>query len=191
MTPVVPNETKNRRVALMAGGLFFAMVGLAYASVPLYEMFCRVTGFGGTTQVANAAPAHAVAQDITIRFDANVSGALGWSFQPKQSKMTVKIGESNMAYYVAKNTSSETVTGTAVFNVTPSDAGLFFNKISCFCFTEQTLKPGETVEMPVQYFVDPAILEDADTKGIKEITLSYSFMPAKNKSAEATPSKTN
>ena len=178
------NETKNKRVAFMATGLVVAMVGLAYASVPLYRLFCQVTGFGGTTQVAEASAAHATTQDISIRFDANVSSDLGWTFGAKQNTMIVKIGEPSMAYYTAHNAGSETVTGTAMFNVTPPEAGIFFNKIECFCFTEQTLKPGETVDMPVQFFVDAALLEDADTKNIREITLSYSFYPTKSKAPE-------
>jgi cytochrome c oxidase assembly protein subunit 11 len=142
-------------------------------------------------QIATQAPAHAAAKSISIRFDANVAQTMGWTFQPKQNTMTVKIGEPSMAFYLAKNESSVAVTGTAVFNVTPAEAGIFFNKIECFCFTEQTLKPGETAEMPVQFFVDPAILEDADTKSIGEITLSYSFYPATKKPADMAASKTN
>jgi cytochrome c oxidase assembly protein subunit 11 len=178
------NDAKNKRVAFMATGLVVAMVGLAYASVPLYRLFCQVTGFGGTTQVAEASAASATSQDISIRFDANVSSDLGWTFHAKQNTMTVKIGEPSMAYYTATNASSETVTGTAMFNVTPPEAGIFFNKIECFCFTEQTLKPGQTVDMPVQFFVDSALLEDADTKNIREITLSYSFYPTQSKAPE-------
>lgn len=177
------NDLKNKRVALMATGLVVAMVGLAYASVPLYRLFCQVTGFGGTTQVAAASDAAATTQDISIRFDANVSSDLGWIFHAKQNTMTVKIGEPTMAHYTATNASSDTVTGTAMFNVTPPEAGIFFNKIECFCFTEQTLKPGETVDMPVQFFVDAALLDDADTKNIREITLSYTFYPAKSKAS--------
>jgi cytochrome c oxidase assembly protein subunit 11 len=186
------NDAKNKRVAFMAAGLVVSMLGLAYASVPLYRLFCQVTGFGGTTQVADAAPRVATSSDISIRFDGNVSADLGWNFRPKQNTVTVKIGEPAMAYYIATNATSETVTGTAAFNVTPAEAGIFFNKIECFCFTEQTLKPGETVEMPVQFFVDPALLDDPDTRSIREITLSYSFYPVKNKTAAVQPDlKTN
>jgi cytochrome c oxidase assembly protein subunit 11 len=181
---VTPNPAKNLRVAFMAASLVAGMVGLAYASVPLYRLFCQVTGFGGTTQVAEASDATATTQDVSIRFDANVSSDMGWTFKPKQNTLTVKIGEPSMAFYTAHNASSETVTGTAMFNVTPPEAGIFFNKIECFCFTEQTLKPGETVNMPVQFFVDAAILEDADTKSIREITLSYTFYPVKAKAPE-------
>ncbi len=176
----VPNH-KNGRVAGMAAGVAVAMLGLAYASVPLYRLFCQTTGFGGTTQVAAAPTAAATTQDISIRFDANVSPDMGWSFRPVQNTLTVKIGEPAMAYYTATNTTRDVVTGSAVFNVTPTEAGIFFNKIECFCFTEQTLKAGETVEMPVQFFVDPALLDDADTKSIREITLSYTFYPVKAK----------
>jgi cytochrome c oxidase assembly protein subunit 11 len=164
------NAQKNRRVAFMAASLFCAMVGLAYASVPLYRIFCQTTGFGGTTQIA-------AVQTISVRFDANASTDMGWNFRAVQSTMTVKIGEPSMAHYTATNMSSDTVTGTAKFNVTPTSAGIFFNKIQCFCFTKQTLKPGETADFPVQFFVDPAILDDPDTKSIREITLSYSFYP--------------
>jgi cytochrome c oxidase assembly protein subunit 11 len=177
VTPRHPIDAKNRRVALMASGVALAMLGLAYASVPLYSLFCEVTGFGGTTQVAAKAPASASVKSITVRFDANIDGALPWNFHPREPRQETKIGEVAMAYYVASNTGTEEATGTAVFNVTPPEAGIYFNKISCFCFTEQHLNPGQSVEMPVQYFVDPAILDDADTKVIREITLSYTFYP--------------
>jgi cytochrome c oxidase assembly protein subunit 11 len=171
------NPNKNLHVALMAASVFCAMVGLAYASVPLYRLFCQSTGFGGTTQIATSAPKVAAGRDISIRFDANTSANLGWNFRAEQTTMVVKIGEPSMAHYKATNMASETVTGTAKFNVTPTSAGAYFNKIQCFCFTKQTLKPGETADFPVQFFVDPAILDDPDAKGIREITLSYSFYP--------------
>jgi len=174
----------NRRIALAAAVVPALMLGLAYASVPLYTLFCQVTGFGGTPQRAAAAPAQAANQTISIRFDGNASSDMGWTFAPAHNTMTVKIGEAAMAHYVAQNMSSKTETGTAVFNVTPVAAGIFFNKIECFCFTEQTLKAGERVELPVQFFVDPAILDDPDTRNIREITLSYSFYPAKPNAAE-------
>ena len=177
-------EAANRRVALIAAGGAAAMLGLAYASVPLYSLFCKATGFGGTTQRADSGPAVVATETISIRFDGNVSSELGWSFRPAVNVMDVKIGEVALARYIAQNTTGQTETGTAVFNVTPTEAGIYFNKIACFCFTEQTLKPGERVEMPVQFFVDPAILENADTNGIREITLSYSFLPAKTKAPD-------
>jgi cytochrome c oxidase assembly protein subunit 11 len=182
VTPT-PN-TKNQRVAALAGGLAIAMVGLAYASVPLYRMFCQATGFGGTTQVAAAPTTAPTTQDISVRFDSNVSADMGWTFLPKQNTLTVKIGEPAMAYFTATNASSQTVTGTATFNVTPLETGIYFNKIECFCFTEQTLKPGQTVELPVQFFVDAAILDNANTKSIREITLSYTFYPVKSKAPD-------
>ncbi len=183
--PVEINPAKNRRVALMAGALVASMVGLAYASVPLYALFCQVTGYGGTTQRAEAAPSQITDTKITVRFDANIAPSLNWTFNPVQQSEIVKIGEQTLAHYEALNLSKETLTGTAVFNVTPPEAGAYFSKIQCFCFTEQTLKPGERVDMPVVYFVDPEILRDPDTKSIREITLSYTFYPADTKSAAA------
>jgi cytochrome c oxidase assembly protein subunit 11 len=170
-------DNRNRRVAFLAAFVFCSMVGLAYASVPLYRLFCQATGFGGTTQIATSAPSVTATKDISIRFDANSSADLGWNFRAAQTTMVVKIGEPSMAHYTATNMSSDTVTGTAKFNVTPTSAGAYFNKIQCFCFTKQTLKPGQTADFPVQFFVDPAILDDPDAKGIREITLSYSFYP--------------
>jgi cytochrome c oxidase assembly protein subunit 11 len=176
--PVQPNPNKNRRVALLAVAGVCLMVGGAYAAVPFYKAFCQATGFGGTTQRALKAPDKASEQTITVRFDANISSALGWNFQARQTQMTVKIGEQYIAYFDAKNISSHDNTGSAVYNVTPPTAGQFFDKIQCFCFTKHTLKPGESAEFPVTFFVDPAILDDADGRGIKEITLSYTFYPA-------------
>jgi cytochrome c oxidase assembly protein subunit 11 len=175
---MTPNPNKNRRVAFMAATVVFTMLGLSYAAVPFYKAFCQATGFGGTTQRADAAPAQATDTKISIRFDANTSGALNWDFHARQKDMTVNIGEQAMAYFDARNLSDKVLTGSAVFNVTPPAAGAYFNKIQCFCFTKQTLKPGESAEFPVVYFVDPAILDDADAKGINEITLSYTFYPA-------------
>ncbi|WP_373505888.1 cytochrome c oxidase assembly protein [Aestuariivirga sp.] len=172
-----PDPKKNLRVAALAAGVAVGMVGLAYASVPLYRLFCQVTGFAGTTQRAEAAPQRTTEKTVVVRFDANTSGSLEWGFHAAQTAMTVKLGEQNMAYYRATNNSARTVTGTAVFNVTPVTAGAYFNKIQCFCFTEQTLKPGESVEMPVDFFVDPDMLDDPDAVDIKEITLSYTFYP--------------
>lgn len=153
------------------------MIGLTYASVPLYSMFCKATGFGGTTQRADVAPETATDKFVTIRFDANTAGSLGWNFHPVQSLMKVKIGEPNQAHYSATNMTRKKLTGSAVFNVTPAEAGAYFNKIQCFCFTEQTLKPGESADFPVEFFVDPAMLDDPDSKSISEITLSYTFFP--------------
>ena len=172
-----PFQNKNRRVAAIAGGGAIVMLGLAYASVPLYALFCQATGFGGTPQRAAAAPLETAPQSIAIRFDANTSGSLDWSFHAAQTTMIVKLGEQTLAHYRAANTSNRQLTGTAVFNVTPVSAGIYFNKIECFCFTEQTLDPGESADLPVAFFVDPAIMKDPDTRSIKEITLSYTFYP--------------
>ncbi len=185
MSAPTDHARSNRRVALIAASVAAGMLGLAYASVPLYALFCQATGFGGTTQRAEQAPATTGDKIISVRFDANTANELGWSFHPAVTTMQVKIGEPTLANYVAVNNTGHESTGTAVFNVTPAEAGIFFNKIQCFCFTEQTLAPGQRVEMPVQFFVDPAILEDADTRGIAEITLSYTFYPANKKAADA------
>lgn len=183
-----PQHRNNLRVAAIAAGISFSMLGLAYASVPLYRLFCQVTGFGGTTQRADAAPEQASEQTITVRFDANTAASLGWGFHAVQPSLKVRIGEQNMAHYKATNTSGKVSTGSAVFNVTPVSAGAYFNKIQCFCFTEQTLQPGESVDMPVVFFVDPGILSDPDTRAINEITLSYTFYPAgTQKSVSAAP----
>ena len=180
---------RNIRVAAIAGSLAFAMLGLAYASVPLYRLFCQATGFNGTTQRAETAPQAATGKTVSVRFDANTSANLGWSFHAAQTAMTVEVGEQAMAHYRAVNTSNMPLTGSAVFNVTPVSAGAYFNKIQCFCFTEQTLQPGESVDMPVVFFVDPDMLEDPDAADIKEITLSYTFYPVdKLKTVSVAPS---
>lgn len=184
------SRTKNLRVALAAATVTVSMLGLSYAAVPFYKAFCKATGFGGTTQRADSAPKQATDVKISVRFDANISGALPWAFHAKQTEMSIKIGEQNMAYYEAKNLSDKTITGTAIYNVSPPSAGAYFNKIQCFCFTKQTLKPGESAEFPVVYFVDPAMLDDADAKGIHEITLSYTFYPAEA-AAKTAEAKTN
>jgi len=178
MKQVRPNPQRNRRVALAAGAVFVAMVGMAYASVPLYKIFCQKTGYGGTTQRAAKAPDKASDQFINVRFDANTSYALNWRFQPKQTVMRVKIGEQNMAYFEATNLSDKVKTGSAIYNVSPPNVGAYFDKIQCFCFTRQVLKPGESAEFPVVFFVDPDILKDATGRGVEEITLSYTFYPA-------------
>jgi len=189
-----PDRARNLRVAALAGATAAAMLGLAYASVPLYRLFCQATGFGGTTQIAVAAPKAATAHSISIRFDANTAGSLGWNFHAAQLEMRVRLGEQAMAHYRATNTSGRELTGTAVFNVTPVAAGVYFNKIQCFCFTEQTLKPGDSADLPVVFFVDPAIADDPDASSIDTITLSYTFYPAdkpKSVSAATPPAATH
>lgn len=180
---------RNRRVGLTMAGVVLAMLGLGYASVPLYRMFCQVTGFGGTTMRVSEAQAATVVstnKDIRIRFDANVERGMPWQFKPVQAVDTVAVGVRDMAIYTAKNTSNHTITGTASFNVEPEQAGRYFSKIQCFCFTEQTLKPGEEVRMPVIYYVDPKILDDPDNKDVDEITLSYTFhVTAEDKATDA------
>ena len=167
---------KNRAVGIRAALFGLAMLGLAFASVPLYRVFCQVTGFGGTTMKADAAPG-AVAGQIGVRFDANIDPALPWKFEPVQETVRIHPGARTTIYYQATNYTARSTTGQAIFNVTPESAGKYFSKIECFCFTEQTLKGGEKVRMPVIFFVDPKIAEDPDTRDIDEITLSYTFYP--------------
>jgi cytochrome c oxidase assembly protein subunit 11 len=177
---------KNRRSALMAGAMGLGMLGLGFAAVPLYEVFCRVTGYAGTTQrvgEAQAATVQATSRVMSIRFDSNVNSALPWSFKPEQPVDHVTVGARDMAIFIATNNSDQPVVGTATFNVTPLLAGQYFNKIQCFCFSEQLLKPGQMMRMPVLYYVDPAILDDPETKDIKEITLSYTFYRATDEQA--------
>lgn len=175
---------KNARTGILAMLGALAMLGMGYAAVPLYDLFCRVTGFGGTTQVASEADANAAAalgtmREISIRFDGSTARDMPWAFKPTQSTDTVRIGQRDMATYTARNDTSQPITGTATFNVEPAQAGAYFNKIQCFCFTEQTLQPGQEVTMPVVYYVDPAILEDEVIGDIEQITLSYTFHRAK------------
>ena len=171
--------SKNRAVATRMALFALAMLALAFASVPLYRVFCQVTGFGGTTMKADAAPG-AVAGQIGVRFDANIDPALPWKFEPVQETVRIHPGARTTIYYQATNYTARPTTGQAIFNVTPEIAGKYFSKIECFCFTEQTLKPGESVKMPVIFFVDPKLRDDPDTKHIDEITLSYTFYPVEN-----------
>ena len=177
-------SSRHLRTGLMAGGIALAMAGLAFASVPLYRVFCQVTGFGGTTMKVDASSLPSDEQvralagkTVKVRFDGNVRDGLPWKFGPAQGPLEVKIGQQNIAYYKASSSADGATTGSATFNVTPEAAGRYFAKIQCFCFNEQTLQAGQTVEMPVVFFVDPAILDDPDTRDISEITLSYSFYP--------------
>ncbi len=186
---------RNLRVGMMAFAGALAMLGLGYASVPLYRLFCQVTGFGGTTMIASEAQAaqaaaSATGQKISIRFDASTANDMPWAFHPSQATDTNTIGERDIATYVARNASNVPVTGMATFNVEPEQAGKYFNKIQCFCFTEQTLAPGQEVTMPVLYYVDPAMLQDPNMKGVEQITLSYTFHRASGPKAAA-PASTN
>lgn len=173
---------RNGRTALIMVAIVAAMVGLAFASSPLYRAFCEATGFAGTTLRADKAPG-AVAGQIGVRFDANIHPGLPWRFEPEQNSVRIKPGAQTKIFYRAQNLSARPWTGQAVYNVSPDTVGKYFKKIQCFCFTEQTLKPGEKVDMPVVFFVDPQILKDPDTKGIDEITLSYTFYPVETGTA--------
>ncbi len=162
--------------ALLAGIGVCCMTGLGFASVPLYRLFCQATGLNGTTQRGLVAPG-AVSQQVRIDFDTNVSPKLAWSFRPESRADTVDVGARDIAFFVATNNADHPITGTATFNVTPAQAGKYFTKIQCFCFTQQTLKPHETVRMPVIFFVDPKMLRDPDARDVRTITLSYTFYP--------------
>lgn len=179
--PVYVSDPKkqhsNRVVAAACFATFFGMIGVAYAAVPLYQLFCQVTGYGGTTQRVEQYSDRVLDRDITIRFDANTSGALGWDFQPVQRDVTIKIGETVQVAYKAKNILDKPSSGKATFNVTPEMAGAYFNKVECFCFTDTTLQPGETLDMPVVFYVDPDIVDVPELKNVKTITLSYTFFP--------------
>jgi cytochrome c oxidase assembly protein subunit 11 len=168
---------RHGALALVLTGVVAGMLGLSFAAVPLYRIFCQVTGFAGTTQRAEKGADTVLDKVVQVRFDANVAKDMPWRFHPVQNKIDLKIGESALAFYKAENLSSKPITGTATFNVTPEAAGYYFNKIQCFCFTEQTLEPGQKVDMPVTFFVDPEIVDDPDARNITEITLSYTFFP--------------
>ncbi|OYW57183.1 MAG: cytochrome c oxidase assembly protein [Hyphomicrobium sp. 32-62-53] len=176
----------DTKVALMCVGGVVTMVCAAYAAVPLYQMFCQVTGLGGTTQKAEKPSDVMLNRTVTVRFDSNVSSKLGWTFEPVQRTVEAHIGENMLVFYRATNTSDRKVTGTATFNVAPDAAGLFFSKIECFCFKEQTLEPGQSIEMPVSFFVDPSLVMDPEASRLKEITLSYTFYPVEGAKAAAT-----
>ncbi|WP_299867706.1 cytochrome c oxidase assembly protein [uncultured Hoeflea sp.] len=167
----------NRRVVIACSAFVASMLGVSYAAVPLYELFCQVTGYGGTIQRAEQMSDTILDRTIKVRFDANVASGLPWDFKPAQREIEVRIGETIQIGYAAQNISETTTMGQATFNVTPMAAGAYFNKVQCFCFTETELKPGETMDMPVLFFVDPAIVEAAETKNIDAITLSYTFFP--------------
>ncbi|MCC7252199.1 cytochrome c oxidase assembly protein [Hyphomicrobium sp.] len=175
----------NRGVVLSCLAALLTMGAMTWAAVPLYRLFCQVTGYGGTPMRADKAPDIVSDRTITVRFDANVAPGMPWTFEPVQRTVQLKLGESMLAFYKAHNTSNVPVKGTASFNVSPDAASVFFSKIECFCFTEQTLAPGESVDMPVSFFVDPSIATDRDAWAIKEITLSYTFYPVADTGAKA------
>ena len=178
-------EHRNCKVAVGAALFAFGMLGLAYASVPLYRLFCQVTGYAGTTQRVAQPSATVLDRMVTIRFDANVAAGLSWTFKPERTTIDVKIGENTLAFYRATNTTDRAIVGSATFNVTPEIAGGFFNKIECFCFKEQRIEPGQTIDMPVSFYVDPSIVKDKDASKISTITLSYTFYPVDKPKAAA------
>lgn len=187
-------DRSNRRVAVACVAFFASMVGMAYAAVPLYEMFCQITGYGGTTQRVEQYSQTVLDRDIKVRFDANVSGGLPWDFKPASRDVTLKIGETTQVSYSAKNTFSRPTSGRATFNVTPQMAGAYFMKVECFCFTDTELQPGEDMDMPVVFYVDPEIVNVPELKNIGTITLSYTFFPldhAKPLESAAAPAGTN
>ncbi|MCC7259684.1 MAG: cytochrome c oxidase assembly protein [Alphaproteobacteria bacterium] len=176
----MPSPSRNHgRLALALLSIVVGMGLLVAASVPLYRIFCQVTGLGGTTGEASDAPAQVVDREVTVRFNADTDKNLSWKFRPIQSEIKVRVGERSLAFFEATNNSDQPVTGTATYNVTPLKVGLYFTKVDCFCFTEQTLQPHQTVQMPVSFFVDPEIIKDADMDDVKTITLSYTFFQAK------------
>lgn len=181
MSLIAPSEVlerrRNLRVALICGATFVVMTGAAFASVPLYRAFCQLTGFDGATRRADSASDTVIGQTLTVSFDTNVRG-LPWTFTADQSAQTMKIGETKLALFKVTNTSDKPITGRAVFNVVPEQAGPYFRKLDCFCFTNQTIAANTTMDMPVLYFIDPAYAEDINTKGKGAVTLSYTFYPA-------------
>ncbi len=172
-------QRRHTRVALTVVGVVAAMAGLSFASAPLYQMFCRVTGYGGTTQVATQGAATRGERSLSVRFDANVAHGLPWSFEPETPMLKVRTGETQTVFFKVANHSTREWTATAAYNVTPDQAGLYFNKISCFCFSEQRLGPGETAEWPVVFYLDPALEKDEVMAGVEGVTLSYTFFASK------------
>jgi cytochrome c oxidase assembly protein subunit 11 len=166
---------RHGAIAAVCAVVALGMVGMSFAAVPLYRLYCQVTGYAGTTQRAEKASDIVLDRTLKVHFDSNVAADLPWTFEPAQRSLEVKIGENMLAFYRATNNTDRAITGTAVFNVTPEAIGIHFNKVECFCFTEQTLEPGQTVDMPVSFYVDPAFVDDEDTKDLSELTLSYTF----------------
>lgn len=185
----VPGKRRTWTAVALCGAAA-GMLGLSFASVPLYRLYCQATGYAGTPRTVNvAAPTRIDERRVTVNFDANVNSHLPWQFVPMQRRIEVRAGEETLIHYRAINLSSETVTGTATFNISPDKAAQYFNKLQCFCFTEQTLKPGEDVEMPVVFYVDPALFDDPDTADVKTITLSYTFFRVDDETPGGDPAK--
>ena len=177
-------RTGNRRILLSCLGIVAGMTALSFAAVPLYDLFCRVTGYGGTTQQAAETTGEIVDRVIRIRFDSSVNSGLQWEFQPVQRELSTRIGDSAVAFYRARNVADTPIVGAAAFNVTPLKVGKYFNKIECFCFTEQKLEPGKSIDMPVTFFVDPEIVNDPNLDDVKLITLSYTFFEVEEETDE-------
>ena len=175
-------KAQNKKVIFIITFVGILMLSLSYAAVPLYDIFCRVTGFGGTTQIASSAPGSIGHPSINIRFESNITNSLNWDFYSKTKTVKIPMGEEKTIYYFAKNLSDEPVVGTATFNVTPAKAGQYFMKIDCFCFVEQLLNPGESMNMPVTFFIDPDLYKDENVQEVNEITLSYTFMKSMDQS---------
>lgn len=168
-------DNRNRRTMVVLASIATLMVGAAFAAVPLYEVFCQVTGYGGTTQRADVGSDRVIDREIRVLFNADQAGDLPWRFDPAQREMKVKVGQNSLAFYRAENRSTESVTGVATYNVTPMTAGIYFSKVECFCFTEQVLEAGQEVDMPVSFFIDPEIADDPNMDHVRTITLSYTF----------------
>ena len=175
-------KAQNKKVIFIISFIGMLMLSLSYAAVPLYDIFCRVTGFGGTTQIASSAPGSTGQPNINIRFESNITDSLNWDFYSKTKTVKIPMGEEKTIYYFAKNLSDEPIVGTATFNVTPAKAGQYFMKIDCFCFVEQLLNPGESMNMPVTFFIDPDLYKDENVQEVNEITLSYTFMKSMDQS---------
>jgi cytochrome c oxidase assembly protein subunit 11 len=182
-------KAQNKKVIFIITFIGMLMLSLSYAAVPLYDIFCRVTGFGGTTQIASSAPGSTGHPNINIRFESNITDSLNWDFYSKTKTVKIPMGEEKTIYYFAKNLSDEPIVGTATFNVTPAKAGQYFMKIDCFCFVEQLLNPGESMNMPVTFFIDPDLYKDENVQEVNEITLSYTFMKSMDQSKVEEQSK--
>jgi len=182
--PIDPQPHRNRRgrdflVAFLCGAFVALMVGVSFAAVPLYSWFCRTTGFGGTTQVAKAPPTRELTRKITVRLDSNVAEGLPWTFEPERPTVDVRLGQVVTVYYKVTNQAARVTVGQAGYNVSPPTVGIYFEKINCFCFTTQTMKPGESRDMPVVFYVDPKLAKDSEQNDVSTITLSYTFYPVR------------
>jgi cytochrome c oxidase assembly protein subunit 11 len=193
VSPQNPHPVRRRDllVAFACGGFVAMMVGVSFAAVPLYSWFCRTTGFGGTTQVAKTAPAEISGRTVTVRFDSNVAAGLPWSFEPERRTIDVHLGEVVTVYYAVTNESARVTTGQAGYNVSPSTAGAYFDKINCFCFTQQTMKPGEKRDMAVVFYVDPELAKNSEQDTLNNITLSYTFYPVRESEQPVAESATS